>query len=83
MITLPGPGGTEIGEPAAGVKKDCCGSALVALPDWHEVTARIVANSIEYFTTGSFQALDVREIIFVPAGFVTFVNHLDSLQLCA
>ena len=31
------PPGTEIGEPAAGVNNDCCGSILLAFPDLHAV----------------------------------------------
>jgi len=45
MITLPGPGGTEIGEPAAGVNDDCCASTLLAFPDWQEARNIVVTRS--------------------------------------
>src|ERR1044071_9305451 len=45
MTTLPGPGGTEIGEPMAGVNAGCCGSALLAFPDWQQTKRTVVISS--------------------------------------
>src|SRR5688572_6871390 len=75
MTILPAPPGTVIGEPAAGANSDCCASALLAFPDWHEVnttdktvvrTTMIERQAIECFTTTSFQVLDAQWPCFLP-----------------
>src|SRR6185369_8125247 len=55
MITLPGPAGTEIGEPTAGVNDDCCASTLLAFPDWHDAKSMVVRrSSIEWLIMPGF-----------------------------
>jgi hypothetical protein len=78
VITLPGPAGTEIGEPVAGVNDDCCASTLLAFPDWHEAKSMVVTRSnIEWLIMPGFlcitvtgiegQSLDAWHIIFLPS----------------
>src|SRR5678815_1841686 len=65
VITLPGPAGTAIGEPAAGVNDDCCASTLLAFPDWHEAKSIVATRSnIERLSI----PFDAQQISFLSGG---------------